>query len=206
MSSRTNACSEVARFWLEARHGCLVSEGIPVKVPYAHSDIDLVALHPLGRVLDIPTGDTVGPRVIVETKDEHDWDASGREFGQLLTADLAKMAGGPFIPRGAKGVKFSMLREEHFDRAVNFFGSTDFDRLFIVHAIDSRVFGEWQSALAQQRIFWVTVPEIVRDLLAWYRVHEKQTTLRNTLVGDIFHLLVGFCGLQLLDTQSAATG
>lgn len=204
MSSRTNACSELTRFWLEARHGCFVSEGIPVKVPYAHSDIDLAALHPLGKTFVMPTGVTIGPRIIVETKDEHDWEPSGREFGNLLTADLTKMADGPFIPRGAKGVKFSMLREEHFDRAVSLFGSTTFDRLFVVHAIDSRVLGEWQSGLVKQRIFWITVPEVVRDLLAWYRGHEQQTTFRNTLVGDLFHLLVGFCGLQVPEIQRLA--
>src|SRR5687768_623757 len=84
MANRTNACSELTRFWLEARHGCLVGEGIPVKVPYALSDIDLVALHPLGHTIALPTGTTIGPRLIIETKDEHDWEPSGREFGALL--------------------------------------------------------------------------------------------------------------------------
>jgi hypothetical protein len=98
MASRTNACSELTRFWLEARHGCIVGEGVPVKIPYAHSDIDLVALHPLGQAFSLPTGATIGPRVIVETKDDHDWDASGREFGQLLRADVVTMDGGLFIP------------------------------------------------------------------------------------------------------------
>ena len=69
MSTRTNACSELTRFWLEARHGCLVGEGIPVPVPYALSDIDLLALHPEQKRLTLPTGAAVGPRVIVEAKD-----------------------------------------------------------------------------------------------------------------------------------------
>ena len=202
MASRTNACSELTRFWLEARHGYLVSEGVPVKVPSAHSDIDLMALHPLGQTFALPTGATIGPRLIVETKDEHDWEPSGREFGQWLRTDVAKMDGGLFIPRGTKGEKkFSMLREEHFDLAVGLFGSDDFDRLFVVHAIDPRVLAELGPALSQGRIYWTTVPEIVHDLLRWYRTHQQQTTLRNTLVGDLFHLLVGFCGLQLPDAQ-----
>jgi hypothetical protein len=201
MASRTNACSELTRFWLEARHGCLVGEGVPVKVPSAHSDIDLVALHPLGQAFALPTGATIGSRLIVETKDEHDWEPSGREFGQLLRIDVAKMDSGPFIPRGTKGVKFSMLRKEHFDRAVSLFGNGDFDRLFVVHAIDPRVLADLAPALSQQRIYWTTVPQIVRDLLRWYRSHAQPTTLRSTLVGDLFHLLVGFCGLQLPDNQ-----
>ena len=206
MTARTNACSELTRFWLEARHGCFVSEGIPVKVPYGHSDIDLVALHPLGKTLTLPSGVTIGPRLIVETKDEHDWDASGREFGQLLASDMTKFAGRSYIPRGAKAVKFSMLREEHFDRAVDLLGSRDFYRLFVVHAIDPRVLEEFQAALARNRIYWITVPEIVRDLLGWYQRHGQQTTLRNTLVGDLFHLLIGFCSLQLPETQPSAKG
>jgi hypothetical protein len=202
MATRTNACSELTRFWLEARHGCLVGEGIPVKVPYAHSDIDLMALHPHGHPFALPTGAPVGPRLIVETKDEHDWDVTGREFGQLLRADVARMDGRPFVPRGAKGVRFSMLREEHFDCAAGLFGDGAFDRLFVVHAIDPTVLAELGPALTQRRIHWLTVPELVRDLLGWYRTHQRQTTLRNTLVGDLFHLLVGFCGLRLPDSPA----
>lgn len=44
MASRTNAFSKLTCFWLEARHDYLVGEGVPVKVPHAHSDIDLVAM------------------------------------------------------------------------------------------------------------------------------------------------------------------
>jgi hypothetical protein len=181
-----------------------VGEGVPVKVPSAHSDIDLVALHPLGHAFSLPTGATTGPRLIVETKDEHDWEPSGREFGQLLRTDVAKMGDQPFIPRGTKGVKFSMLREEHFDRAVGLFGDDDFDRVFVVHAIDPGVLAELGLMLSQWRIYWVTVPEIVQDLLRWYQGHEQQTTLRNTLVGDLFHLLIGFCGLELPDNRVPA--
>ncbi len=72
MPTRTNACSEFVRFWLEARHGCLIGEGIPVPVPYALSDIDLVAFHPESKPFELPTGHEIGPRVIVEAKDEHD--------------------------------------------------------------------------------------------------------------------------------------
>ncbi len=40
MSTRSNASTELARFWLQERHGCLLDEELPVPVPYALSDID----------------------------------------------------------------------------------------------------------------------------------------------------------------------
>ena len=197
MATRTNACSELARFWLEARHGCLVTEGVPVKVPYGHSDIDLLALQPLSKSIQLPNGMSVGPRLIVEAKDEHDWEPTGDQFGQLLRADMTMMGSGRFIPTGSKGVKFSMLREQHYRQATALFGSDDFDRLFVVHAIDADVLADLGPALAERRIAWVTIPEVVADLVAWYGLHPHPTALRNTLVGDLFHLLVGFCGLSL---------
>ena len=114
MPVRSNACSELTRFWLQARHGCLVDEGIPVPVPYALSDIDLVAVQPKLEPLRLPDGSRVGPRLIIETKDEHDWEPTGREFAACLRADTLKLGDSRFIPRGAKGVKFTMLREEHY--------------------------------------------------------------------------------------------
>jgi hypothetical protein len=197
MSGRTNACSELVRFWLETRHGCLTGEGVPVPVPYALSDIDLVALHPLLRPIHLPAGGAVGPRLIVETKDEHDWEPTGREFGAFLRADVAKMGDAPFVPRGSRGVKFSMLREEHYERAAALFGTDDFDRLFVVHAVAPGVLADLGPVLARHKIHWVTIPDVVGDLLRWYRAHGRPAALRNTLVGDLLHLLVGFCGLDL---------
>ncbi|MDQ3780057.1 MAG: hypothetical protein M3354_05880 [Chloroflexota bacterium] len=158
MATRTNACSELARFWLEARHGCLVTEGVPVKVPYGHSDIDLLALQPLSTTIQLPNEDSVCPRLIVEAKDEHDWEPTGDQFGQLLRADMTMKGSGRFIPKGSKGVKFSMLREQHFQQATTLFGSDDFDRLFVVHAIAADVLAELGPALAERRIYWVTIP------------------------------------------------
>jgi hypothetical protein len=197
MANRSNACSEIVRFWLEARHGCLVSEGLPVPVPYALSDIDLIAIHPTQQSITLPSGVVIGPRLIVETKDEHDWEPSGREFGALLRSDVEKMDGDHVVPRGTKGVKFSMLRQEHFDRATAFFGTEDFDRIFVVHAMDGQVLTDLGLGLQERRIYWLTVPEVLSDLIAWYRVHRRPAGLRNTLIGDLFHLLVGFCQFDL---------
>ena len=71
---------------------------------------------------------------------------------------------------------------------MSLFGDCDFDRRFVVHAIESEVLAEVAPTLSQRRIYWMAVPQIVRDLLRWYRSHEQQTTLRTTLVGDLFHL------------------
>lgn len=38
MSGRSNGCSELVRFWLQERHGCLIDDELPVPVPYALSD------------------------------------------------------------------------------------------------------------------------------------------------------------------------
>jgi hypothetical protein len=201
MAARSNACSELTRFWLEARLGYLVHESVPVPVPYALSDIDFLAMQPRAvesrpepvQVLGL----SLKPRLIVETKDEHDWEASGREFGNYLQADIVKMGDAAFIPLKTKGVKFTMLRQEHYRKAEQLFGTDDFDRLFVVHALDPSIRQALTPELSSRRIFWLTVPELVQDLVAWYRAHPRPAALRNTLVGDLLHLLVGFCGLSL---------
>jgi hypothetical protein len=200
MPSRSNALSEIVRFWLDVRHSCFIRESVPVPVPYALSDIDLVAYRPDQQQFLLPGGTLIGPRVIVETKDEHDWDASGREFGKALRQDVAKFAEGPFIPIGSKEVKFTMLRQQHFTVAESLFGNSDFDRLLVVHAIDQPSLEQVADFLSQRRIFVVTVCDVVADLLVWYQAHKRPSGLRNSLVGDILHLLVGFCGLKLDNT------
>lgn len=197
MAARSNACSELTRFWLEARHGCLVTEGVPVPVPRGLSDIDLVAMHPENKQIVLPDGAVVGPRLIIETKDEHDVDPTGKEFGKLLQKDAATLSEPPFIPIGTTDVKFAMLREQHYRRAIALFGADDFDRLFVVHAVNRNVVSNLASVFVPRRIHWLTVPELVQDLMGWYRDHERPTSVRNTLTGDLWHLLVGYCGLDL---------
>lgn len=197
MASRSNAIEEITRFWLQSRHGCLVGESIPVPVPYALSDIDIVAVtSDMKRRIRLPgeSGPEVGPRVIVETKDEHDWEGSGSEFARLLLLDLGKMVGNPYIPKGRKGVKFTMLREEHYAKAKEYFGSEDFDRLFVVHALNWNTVGESATLMQQNRVHFVAIRDIVADLFRWYKEDcARRAGLRHTLVGDLWHLLVGFC-------------
>lgn len=197
MATRSNACSELTRFWLEARHGCLVTEGVPVPVPYGISDIDFVAMLPASGQIALPNGTKIGPRFIVETKDEHDFDPSGREFARLLRADLDKLEGYRYIPMMIKNVKFTMLREQHYRRAIDIFGSEDFDRLFVVHAIDMATLERYLPELESRRIHLLTIRDLVRDLRDWYPSHGKPSGLRHTLIGDLWHLLVGYCKLDL---------
>jgi len=196
MAERSNALSEITRFWLHARHGCLVDEAIPVSVPYGTSDIDLAAMRPDLTDWLLPDGTRVR-RVIVETKDEHDWDATGREFGKSLRSDVALIGTDLTVPARVKGVKFTMLRKEHYDTAARYFGTDDFDRVFVVHALDLQSRQELCPALAQKRIHWLTVKEVVQDLYVWYTQHGRPATLRHSLMGDMWHLLVGYCGLRI---------
>jgi hypothetical protein len=196
MALRSNACRELTRFWLEERHGCLVRESLPIKVPEGNSDIDLIALRPDLTPFTLPDGTQVGPRLIVETKDEHDWEPRGIEFGACLRADAVQMNGGTTVAIGAPGIKFTMLCQEQYNRARQVFGSDDFDRLFVVHALDPNVHQELRSSFARHRIYWTTVPIVVSDILTWYAVNPTESALRNALTGDLIHLLVGFCGLR----------
>ena len=196
MATRSNASSELARFWLQERHSCLVDEELPVPVPYALSDIDLMVMRGDLSPFSLPNGVSIGPRAIGEVKAEHDWDLSGREFGQALRKDVELMGNGGSIPAGTRGVKFVMLREEHFERARSYFGTDDFDRLFIVHALDPQVRPELSSWLSERRVFWVTLPELLEDVYEWYQAHERRAALRRTLTGDLLHILFGLGGFH----------
>lgn len=196
MSGRTNACSELVRFWLQERHGCLIDDELPVPVPYALSDIDLVAMRADLMPFNLPDGTQIGPRVIVEAKAEHDWDATGREFGAALRNDVELMDGQMTIPLDARGVKFVMLRQQHFGRAESYFGTGDFDRLFVVHALDPQVRSDLTPELAARRIFWMTIPEMVDDVYEWYQHHQRRAALRRSPTGDLLHLLFGVCGFS----------
>jgi hypothetical protein len=201
MAERSNAISELTRFWLQAKHRCLVYESLPVPVPYNQSDIDFLAIRGDMHKIELPNGISVGPRLIVETKDEHDWEPTGKEFGKLLDSDIAKMVGNSFIPKKT-ACKFSMLREEHYGAACDFFGCDDFDRLFVLHAIDSEVIMRHSKLLSSHRVHILTIPELVTDVCQWYASHPRRAGLRHTLTGDIWHLLVGFCGCLPPDGKS----
>ena len=142
-----------------------MTESVPVKVPFGHSDIDLIAVHPRGDQITLPNRVEIGPRVIVETKDEHDCDPKGGEFGKMLAADLLQFDERGFIPVSAKGAKFSMLREQHFAKATEFLGSNDFDRLFVVHSINVDVLVDAAERRSAVGNYWLMVTVLVGDLI-----------------------------------------
>jgi hypothetical protein len=169
----------LARFWLQNRHGFLVDESVPVRVPGGTSDIDLVALHPRRETVQLPDGTPVGPRLIAEAKDEHDFDPLGTDFGKRMRADVVLMGQGSYVPAGTAGVKFVMLRQEHYDRATELFGTASFDRLFVLHALDPKTRADLDPVIAPKRVFVVTVPEVVADLVAW--VPQAPAAVRSAL-------------------------
>jgi hypothetical protein len=196
MAARQNALSELTRFWLEARHSCFIRESVPVPVPYGQSDIDFMAFRADGSQFELPSGHLVGPRLIIECKDEHDFDPKGNDFGKRLLGDVAAMSRS-FVPAThAHKVAFTMLKQQHFEVAARIFGSEEFDRVFVVHALSDSVRQQVSDQLRQLRIHWITVHELMADLGTWYKTHSRPSGLRHTLTGDIFHLLFGYCGMK----------
>jgi hypothetical protein len=197
MAARQNALSELTRFWLEARHGCFVRESVPVPVPGNYSDIDFVVLRPDLCQIQLPSNERLGPRFIVESKDEHDFDPQGRDYGKRLVADVKALGENHFVPAtSSERVRFTMLKQQHYDVAREIFGTEDFDRLFVVHALDDETRKIVAPGLREKRIHWVTVQEVLADLESWYSRQTRPAALRNTLVGDLFHLLFGYCKVR----------
>ena len=188
MAARSNAASGLTRLWFERAR--LSRPG----KPSGAREGELLG-HRLHRAaagdqakVRLPDGVEVGPRLSVETKDEHDG-PSGREFGKMLRADVVgNMWVDGVIPTGTTNVKFTMLKAEHFEVASKFFGAPDLDRLFVVHSLDAETRAEVCPVLAQRhRIHWIMIPEMVLGLFRWYeqadraeRVFLSAATLRET--------------------------
>jgi len=203
MPTHRNALEELTRFWLQLMHGCLVEASMPVAVRHGFSSIDIVAVQSALQPITVCQTMTFGPRLIVETKDEHDSEPTGREYGAYLRGDIAKMGEGRFIPRGNRAMKFAMLQEEQFEAACQRFGTDDFDRVFVVHAMDRRVLEEYRRFLLARRIHFLGAREMVADLQQHYTEYDQRAGLRHSLVGDLWHLLVGFCDYGPKDQATA---
>ena len=50
MAARSNALSEIARFWLQECYGLFLRESVPVKLKRNNSDIDFVVTSPAKSV------------------------------------------------------------------------------------------------------------------------------------------------------------
>jgi len=97
------------------------------------------------------------------------------------------------------GVKFTMLKEEHFEVRKAFLGTDDFDRLVVGHSFDFRGQSECIIKLGRRhRVYWLTISEVALDLYRLYEDADRaaKLSLRNMLTGGAFHLLVGFCGFR----------
>jgi hypothetical protein len=53
--------------------------------------------------------------------------------------------------------------------------------------------------MAERRIYWMTIPELIEDVYTWYQHHPRRAALRRTLTGDLLHLLFGLGGLVPVD-------
>ena len=205
MSNRQNAMSEIVRFWLESKIGFFVKESVPVKVERNYSDIDFIAISPdyKDREINIVEHDIhiLCKRAIIEVKDEHDYDPYGNDFSKSIIYDTTNiLEPNNFLPEGIK-IRFNMLRKEHFEVAKNIFGTDDFQKILIVHKLNTT--GEHTrngekfkeninnclNTLKEHNIFFIEFNSILNDLYKWYR---PTSSLRNTFIGDSWHLLVGY--------------
>jgi hypothetical protein len=186
MAARDNALAELTRLWLHRRHHCATIESFPVPVPYGNSDIDFVASRLDGTEVVLRDGLVLRPSLMVEVKDEHDFDPDGKDFGKRARHDAELMGELVAIPRQTGGVCFSMLRQEHYEVGVGLFGKADFDRLFVVHSI--RMSDHTREFFAKRRVFWISARELFSDLETWYSAHPRKATLRHTIAGDFYHL------------------
>lgn len=83
-------------------------------------------------------------------------------------------------------------------RVPYFFGTADFDRLFVVHAFNPKARDQICPSLAKdKRIHWLWIREVVADLYQWYQQLADRAALRHTFTGDLWHLLIGYCDLRL---------
>jgi len=65
-----------------------------------------------------------------------------------------------------------------------------------------RTRAELTPRLAELRIYWMTIPELIGDVYTWYLSHPRRAALRRTLTGDLLHLLFGLSGLVPVDATS----
>jgi len=190
MATRSNALSEIARFWLQECHGLLVRESVPVKVPRNNSDIDFVVTTPANSVtlLDRITF----KNAIVETKDERDFDRRGTDFAKRLRNDFALLQDCT-ISEGTS-CNFSMLKREHHDVAEGIFKSAEFSKIFIFHNLKSSGIEDMFTDLRSRNIHIVNSFEMLSDILKFFKNSRSGAGIRNSLVGDILDMLITYHG------------
>ena len=189
MATRNNALSEISRFWLQERYGLFIRECIPVKVPRNWSDIDFAVTSPggprylLGRIPIV--------NAIVETKDERDFDPRGTDFTKRLLYDFSLLKNG-LIDENTS-CNFSMLKEQHHEKAKELFNGEDYARIFIFHALkQSEALETIISQLRDLNIHFITSSEMLQDIHDFLKSDKRTAAIRNSLVGDILDMLMAY--------------
>lgn len=190
MAARSNALSEITRFWLQECHGLLLRESIPVKLKRNHSDIDFVAASPAGPVTLLNR--ITFKNAIIETKDERDFDPRGTDFSKRLSYDFALLQGR--MIDGDASCNFSMLKKQHHDVAGKIFKNADFSKIFIFHNLKSTGLEDMIADLCGRDIHVVTSFEMLSDIQEFFRKFRSGAGVRNSLVGDILDMLITYHG------------
>jgi len=194
MGARSNALSEIVRFWLQERHGLLLRESVPVKLIRNNSDIDFVVMSPKGNTTLLEDSDDpiTFKNAIVEVKDERDFDKRGTDFAKRLRKDYNLLAENRMISVGTPCI-FSMLKEQHHKKAEEIFGTeADFSKIFIFHNLNKNGLSDILADLRDRNIYFVTSFEILSDIQKFFRESRDGAGIRNSLVGDILDMLVTY--------------
>lgn len=194
MAARSNALSEMSRFWLQECHGLLLRESIPVKLKRNNSDIDFVAASPAGPITLLER--ITFKNAIIETKDERDFDPHGNDFAKRLVYDYKLLQGK--MNNGDVSCNFSMLKQQHHVEAEKIFKGAEFAKIFIFHNLKSEGIEDMLADLRGRGIHIITSYEMLADIQRWFKKERSGAGVRNTLVGDILDMLITYHGWRPL--------
>jgi hypothetical protein len=192
MAARSNALSEITRFWLQECYGLLLRESIPVKLKRNNSDIDFVAASPAGPVTILNR--ITFKKAIIETKDERDFDPHGADFANRLGYDFALLQ--DRVIDADISCNFSMLKKQHHDVAENMFAGAEFSKIFIFHNIKGAGLDGIIADLCSKNIHVVTSAEMLTDIQDFFKKSHPGAGIRNSLVGDILDMLITYHGWE----------
>lgn len=189
MATRNNALSEIARFWLQERHGLFIRESIPVRMPRNWSDIDFAVTSCRGPVPLLKGISIVN--AIVETKDERDFDPRGTDFAKRLMYDFSVLKDGVIDKN--QSCNFSMLKEQHHEVGEKLFNGEKFAKIFIFHTLKpSDALDPIIAQLRELNIHFITSAEVLRDIQDFLKSKERTAAIRNSLVGDVLDMLMTY--------------
>jgi hypothetical protein len=189
MAARSNALSEIVRFWLQECHGLFLRESIPVKVKYGNSDIDFIVTSPTDPVTLLKR--ITFNNAIVETKDERDYDKNGTKFANFLSQHYNMLSEKHIISAETK-CHFSMLKKQHHSEAEKIFKGAAFSKIFIFHNLKIAGIENKIADLGSKGIHFVTSFEVLTDIHEFFKNSHPGAGIRNPLVGDILDMLISY--------------